>query len=236
VPRPLRPPRGIFSPTGLLFDPELPDTVKTTAMQLRALGWGQDETPALSMKQICQELGKSQATLYGHMRLLRLRGALRWRPAGPTEIIVSFEPGYWLSENLEKPSPLPVSNKPVKRKAKEDTFQNSGKSEKADLFPLATALADVCKVNLEANRGRLFSEAKTLSKAQPMPTPELIRQHYNGNVNCFWRARDWRGKKGELPTPAAIRQTWGQWSEVSESSTGAELRRLGYVDANGKPV
>lgn len=128
MPRPLRPPRGIFSPTGLLFDPELPDTVKTTAMQLRALGWGQDETPPLSMSQICQELGKSQATLYGHMRLLRLRGALRWRPAGPTEIIVSFEPAYWFSENLEKP----VKDLEVQEpKPKNKPFQNSGKLESA---------------------------------------------------------------------------------------------------------
>jgi hypothetical protein len=129
MPRPLRPPRGVFVTTQLIFDAELSDAVKTTGIQLRALAWGQDETPPISMHQLCVETGKSQATLYGHMRLLRLRGALRWRPAGPTEIIVTFEPGFWNSGNLESTG-NPTAVNSAENPAKNDTFQLSKNLEK----------------------------------------------------------------------------------------------------------
>lgn len=218
MPKPLLPPRGLFVPTALIFDKELPAAAKDTAVQLRALGWGKDETPALSITQLEELTGKSQSTLYGHMRLLRLRGALRWRSAGTTEIIVAFEPDYWLSENLEKPvKELPAEELLPKRK-KERAFQKTGKLEKAlkpDLFPLVQVLAEVCHMNLEANRGRLFGEAKLLAAAVPPPTPELIRQQYNGRADCYWRKQDWRGKQGQDPSPFAIRETWGKWEAAA---------------------
>ena len=82
-------------------------------------------------------------------------------------------------------------------------------SEGDDLHLIAATLAEVCKQDLEANRGRLFGESKQLSRAEPKPTPELIRQYYD--ADSWWYTSDWRGKRGEFPTPAMIRQTWGQW-------------------------
>lgn len=48
---------------------------------LRGLAWGKSETPPLSFDQLEDITGKSRATIYGHMRDLDTRGALRWRSA-----------------------------------------------------------------------------------------------------------------------------------------------------------
>lgn len=86
------------------------------------------------------------------------------------------------------------------------------------LYPTARALANVCGMSFEANRSRLFREAKLLSEAMPTPTPELITAHYNGNPKAYWRAQDWRGKKGEKPSLSAIRETWGQWEQAEQQT------------------
>ena len=90
TPRPLLPPRGIFLPTRLIFDDQLKPAALQTWAQLRALAWGRQETPILSLQQIYEVTGKKPSTLYGHMAILRDRGALRWRPAGSGTLIVSF--------------------------------------------------------------------------------------------------------------------------------------------------
>lgn len=121
MPRPLLPPRGVFLPIRLLFDDQLTPAALQTWAQLRALAWGKPETPSLSLQQIYEMTGKKPSTLYGHMAILRDRGALRWRPAGSGTLIVSFE-GHPVDDfpddsenpenfsgNLEKPS-LNTSN------------------------------------------------------------------------------------------------------------------------------
>jgi hypothetical protein len=112
-----------------MFDPTIPPAAKDTGVQLRALAWGKDETPPLSIVQIAKVTGKSQATLYGHMRLLRIRGVLRWRPAGKTEIIVSFDPSFWNSGNLESEPDRP-GVETLDLTGEKGTFQNSRKLEK----------------------------------------------------------------------------------------------------------
>lgn len=103
------------------------------------------------------------------------------------------------SVNHQEPSGAPVAKK------------RNGRLPRPDYYPLATAIAEVCSMNFEPNKGFLFKEAEALSKAQPTPTPELLRQHYTG-PKSFWRTQDWRGQKGDRPSPAAIRKTWGQWA------------------------
>lgn len=105
--------------------------------------------------------------------------------------------------------------KEVKRQVKkgEQPAEKLPAPPRPDYYPLATALAEVCHMKLEANRGLLFREAETLSKVEPTPTPDLLKQHYSGQ-SSFWHKSDWRGKKGEWPSPAAIRKTWGQWADA----------------------
>lgn len=86
----LLPPRGVFVPTKILFDKSFTPTVRDTAAQLLALSWGSKETPPLSFEQLKEITGKSIPTLYGHLRLLRIRGALRWRTGGNSTFIFSL--------------------------------------------------------------------------------------------------------------------------------------------------
>jgi hypothetical protein len=74
------------------------------------------------MQELTKITGKSQATLYGHMSLLRSMEALRWRSTGQGKIIVSFP---------EEPSGKPIyhSGPPNYPDSK---FLNSMKSEMPD--------------------------------------------------------------------------------------------------------
>jgi len=78
----------------------------------------------------------------------------------------------------------------------------------AELYHIAQAIAQVCLMDYEANKGRLFSEAKQLSKANPPPSPAEIRRCYGQDGT--WYHDDWRGKQGKEPTPGQIRSTWAK--------------------------
>ena len=121
MPRPLLPPRGIHVPTTIVFHRDLSPSVIHTWIQLRALAWGQDETPQLSIPQLSELTSKSRSTIFGHMALLRQWGALRWRSSENGTLIVAFpvdtvefyldgdflapESEILESKNLEKLSP-----------------------------------------------------------------------------------------------------------------------------------
>ena len=52
MPRPLLPPRGVFVPSELIYNPDLSSNPLRTWIQLRGLAWGKSETPQLSMNQL----------------------------------------------------------------------------------------------------------------------------------------------------------------------------------------
>lgn len=82
------------------------------------------------------------------------------------------------------------------------------KAATTNLHPIARALSTVCIIDFDANRGKLFAEAKRLSKATPPPTRELILAHYAKGKT--WYNDDWRGKKGNAPTLGQVRLTWAK--------------------------
>jgi hypothetical protein len=88
------------------------------------------------------------------------------------------------------------------------------------VYVIAATLAEVCKMDLQANKGRLLKEAGLLIKASPPATSELIRQYYNGGG--WWWTYDWRGMKNQLPQPSTIRATWGQWQDVLSDTVDNE--------------
>lgn len=115
--RSVLPDKGYITiPTALLFNADIPDAVKVTWCQLRSLAWGRDETPEFSAAQFEALTGKRQSTLYEHMRLLRIGGALLWRQGSKSNFIVygfmcndaPSEPKaggiFQKSGNLEKPN------------------------------------------------------------------------------------------------------------------------------------
>ena len=100
------------------------------------------------------------------------------------------------------PSPSP-SQGSGKCKGKQESGENA---QSASLHPLAVALSDLCGMAFDANKGRLFREAKLISQIPGFDLEVMRRQYGIGGIWYLW---DWRGKKGELPTPALIRETFG---------------------------
>lgn len=259
--RPLLPPRGVFVPTALVYDPHLPAAVRETWIQLRGLAWGRNETPSLSLERLSNLLDKKQSTFYGHMRLLHLRGALRWRTGGRSEIIIVFPQDEELAQSgfLEKPDP-PASNDSVdliqkgsdfdllesdqiNRRIKGDVFQKSGILETGKgpcqpalpggLDRFVDTLAQVTGMQADLNYPRLARCAGRLHKAgySAETIASLYALQNSGRVSA-WSARDWRGRRGDRPTPEQIEQTVaGLLEPPTGTPTGEEvLRRLAEAE------
>src|SRR4030042_5497502 len=88
------PPPGIFIPTRMIFDPQIPSVTLFTWIQLRCLAWDGRVTSPLSMQELTQITGKSQATLYRHISLLRHFSVLSWLSTAQGKIILSFPDVY----------------------------------------------------------------------------------------------------------------------------------------------
>jgi hypothetical protein len=85
-------------------------------------------------------------------------------------------------------------------------------------------------MDLTANNGRLFKAAMNLQGAEIRPTPQLIQEAYG--ASGWWYGYDWRGHKGDLPTPENICATWGQDRRargkaiLTDAERQAEFRRM----------
>lgn len=79
-------------------------------------------------------------------------------------------------------------------------------------FAVARALAVVTGMDFDLNQGRLLREAKVLlSKGDAAVVCAALDEYYAAPAS-WWSTHDWRGKRGQAPTPQAIRETWGQWT------------------------
>lgn len=240
--RPLWPPEYVNSSVNVLLDNDVPDAAYRFYNKLRALSWGED-TFSINFERLMELTGLSRTRIYEYARILRLRRGLLSYVVRSNAFECSFAPSGANPGKRDLPSPLALtpipSSKPVrKEQPKPVASRKTGIPKNGNLYPLAEALAEVCHMQLEPNRGRLFREAQQLTLANPPATPELLRLHYNGNPNSFWRGQDWRGKKGDKPNPATIRETWGQWEAkvlpVTEEDTLAETIRLNPAWAKAK--
>ncbi len=215
MPRPLLPPRGIFVPAALIYNTDLAPAVRDTWVQLRGIAWGCQETPSVSLAQLSDILGKKRSTLYEHMRLLQSRGALRWRTGSTSEIIVVFPTNDELqfSQNPDKPDPLkPSEGESESSRGKDSPVHESGKPDRdpkpretvpdAILKPFIYTLADVTGMKADLNYPRLAKSARKLLKSGY--SARQIAALYGidpGGVKTAWYERDWRGLKGQRPTP-----------------------------------
>jgi len=226
-----------------LFDVLLPQMgyaeLKVTLAVLRkTLGW-QKRADKISLSQLKNLTGLSRPAIVEGLEQAEQRGTLTRKEGYITEWTVNLldHPESDMVKQVYRNGKvtLPEMVKQVYPQKKEKkTKESKPRKERAatELYPLALAISKVCHMDLEANRARLFKETKLLSKATPPPTPELIEQHYNGNPGAFWKAQDWRGKKGFKPTPAAIRETWGQWDAPRELSPLDQWALENGVDIN----
>ncbi len=84
------PPRYVNVPAGPAYDPDLPDGVFRTYVQLRGLAWGKDRLDEVTVKKIMEVTGKSRSTIYGHLGILRDRGWLLFNSAHYSWLTVEF--------------------------------------------------------------------------------------------------------------------------------------------------
>lgn len=94
--------------------------------------------------------------------------------------------------------------------AKKPRKKPQPRQQNREMYHLAQAIGEVCRMGFKINEGRLFAEAKRLAQAtEPKPTPQLVRDHYGDGKT--WYTDDWRGRdEKKPPTPGQIRSTWLQ--------------------------
>lgn len=94
-----------------------------------------------------------------------------------------------------------------KRKGKEPSQKQQ---ESRAMF---SALASVCQINLTTltgtQRKQLNQSGLKLREAEAIPADMEP-------FATWWYANDWRGKKGDAPRPAQVRETWGQFKTWRE--------------------
>jgi len=81
-------------------------------------------------------------------------------------------------------------------------------------------LARVCLIDLamatKTQKDQLGQSAKMFKAAEE--TPDRI-----ANFGKWWNENDWRGKKGQPPTPAQVREKWGEFKQ-SPQYNGTSLQ------------
>lgn len=84
------PPRYVNIPAGLVYDQRLSPAVRDTYIQLRGLAWGRSELFDIGMASLIELTGKSRATIYGHLAILRATGWLLFSSARFGGLTVRF--------------------------------------------------------------------------------------------------------------------------------------------------
>jgi len=94
-----------------------------------------------------------------------------------------------------------------------------------------TAVAELCKIDLtlvtKQDRGKLNQVAKRLRETGKTPT-------HIAQFARYWYAADWRGQKGQAPTPHDIPSNWGrakEWLENGGNNARRDERRTEPIDA-----
>jgi len=95
-------------------------------------------------------------------------------------------------------------------------------------------LASVCQINLttltSTQRKQLNQSEKILRKDSATPADMEP-------FATWWYANDWRGKKGDAPRPAQVRETWGKfkaWREGGQQH-GAKFQSTNPRAPNYRP-
>ena len=124
----LLPERGIFVPTHMIFNTQLPSAVLVTWIQLRCLAWKGWVTPPLSLDELASIVGIHPARLNRHLSQLQDVSALTCRSAGNGKLILSFPAEQSVTAGNQEVSPdhsgIPINNS-----------RSRGLSELSSYFP-----------------------------------------------------------------------------------------------------
>jgi len=84
-------PSEVFIPSGMIFDPDLPPTVRMTCIRLYTLSRNPHIIPNIHLKELAALLGKSRRTLLRHLSMLQARSYLEWHSDGKGGITLLFK-------------------------------------------------------------------------------------------------------------------------------------------------
>jgi len=130
-------------------------------------------------------------------------------PSSPGELgTVGSSPGE---------SPTPRGSSPGETKKNQEENKNHIiKSESPDGRAWFLSLAALCDIDLAIATKRQkqqLGQSSKLLKDKAGATPEQIEA-----FGSWWYADDWRGQKGQPPTPAQVREVWGRFKKSASKS------------------
>jgi hypothetical protein len=200
----LLPPTGIMVSTAMLFDCSISPALRDTWLQLRALAWGSRETPEMSMSQLETLTGKKSRTLYLHLKEARERNLLTWRAGAKSTVIVSFPTDDELCKILQQPHVFNPHDSIDNNTIKDCRLQKNAN----DTCPQEwmKSLYELCGQGNGAStspgmRKRISNTGKALL-AGGSAIEDVAK------FGSWWYANDWRGKRGQSPTPEQIGDSW----------------------------
>jgi hypothetical protein len=107
---PFLPPRGIFVPTQMIFNTQLPSAVLVTWIQLRCLAWSGWVTPPLCISELAAIIGIHPARLHRHLSQLQDISALSWRTTRDGKLILSFPEDQTIKTENQAVTPIDPSS------------------------------------------------------------------------------------------------------------------------------
>jgi hypothetical protein len=101
----LLPPRGVFVPTQLIFNTQLPAAVLVTWIQLRCLAWKGWVTPPFTIPELASLISIHPARLNRHLSQLQEISALACRSTEDGKLVLSFpvEPNVKIENTASAP-------------------------------------------------------------------------------------------------------------------------------------
>ncbi|MGI6259997.1 MAG: hypothetical protein ACOYKC_09095 [Anaerolineaceae bacterium] len=224
--RPVLPPKFVNVPVGPAYDPDLPDGVFRTYVQLRGLAWGKNRLDDVTIKEIMEVTGKSRSTIYGHLGILRDRGWLLFNSAHYSWLTVEFCGGDQNGEkqdeeNVDKAVDkssrfLDSLNEEVKRL---NTWSlNSDIKPPPDTNNLFNSAGVVQKSGLESENLDRLGE-----KERPTPLPPS----HEGVKDAGSPAGKGGGRAWEPSPTERVRPNTNGWHDVIDAPLEGKLERLG---------
>jgi hypothetical protein len=106
---------------------------------------------------------------------------------------------------------------PPRKPRRPKTSEPDAPDKPKELTPqqtLVKAFGETMHINPTLNAGKIARLIADLRKSGPDPTLALVEEKYTRPDSWHYR-HDWRGKQGQPPNFASIRESWGVWAEAA---------------------
>ena len=115
---------------------------------------------------------------------------------------------------------------PPRKQRRPKTSEPDAPDKPKELTPqqvLVKAFGGAMHINPTLNAGKIARLIADLRKSGPDPTPALVEEKYTRPDSWHYR-HDWRGKQGQPPNLASIRESWGVWAEAAPPSGNGKTK------------